>query len=325
LGFAVPDHPLQYQALANNIEKLQNANHAYRNRVGDNIGGIRGEAVNVFVELERFLSHSLAFMTWVLTSDHYTGTRFSYEVGRYHRPMAELFRTYQNENGTQSPILFDAAGKNTLFPLISGFRLLADYCRNLISNRYQYERLATENPGYADQAALQVFPFRHTRFILDLRENIRATIISELVEITTGLEAARVAGIRNRFEHNREDFPTKDEVSSFLESLAMITERMEKMGLAPLSYTPVGSRTDKWGRVFNDFENYKGETISIPYRAELGGSGLPSGGGFLIIIPSIKIGDTEELARFLLQEPSDFHEVWRDYPIKRFNLQNEPP
>jgi hypothetical protein len=164
LGFAVPAQPLQYQMLADNIKRLRDANHAYRNGNGDNnMARIRSEAVNVFVELERFLSDSLAFMTWVLTSDHYTGTHFSFEVGGHFERMAELFTTYQNDTNVENPLIFEPAGKNTLFPLINGFRLLAGYCRWLIANANLYTRPASERPGYADRATLQVFPFHHTR------------------------------------------------------------------------------------------------------------------------------------------------------------------
>jgi hypothetical protein len=161
----------------------------------------------------------------------------------------------------------------------------------------------------------------HTRLILDLGENIKTSIISELVEITTVLEGAKAASIRNRIEHNRSDFPTKDEIASLLDALVLLTERMQKMGLAPLSYSPLKQWTDKWGRVFSEFENYRGETVSIPYRAELIGSGIPTRAEFLILVPSIKIGDTEEIARFSIEQPSVYRELWKDYPIKHLALQ----
>jgi hypothetical protein len=323
LGFSVPVYPLEYGALAANIRKLQDANHAHRSHLGDDVARIRSEAVNVFVELERILSHSLVFMTWVLTSDHFINTRFRFEVGGHHEYMSDLFRNYQQNIGAENPIIFDKFGRNTFFPLISGFRLLADYCRSLMNSAEDYRRPASEFPRHIDRATLQVFPFRHTRFVLDLRENIKISILSELVEITTVLERMKAAGIRNRIEHNREDFPDKGEVSSFLDALVLLTERMQKMGIAPLSYTTLGKRTDKWGRVFYDFGNYRGETICIPYRAELVGSGIPNEEGFLIVVPSIKIGDTEEIARFSIKEGSDYQNLWKDYPIKQFKLQGD--
>jgi hypothetical protein len=65
LGFSVPDYPLEYRTLDQNIKRLQEANQRSQVATGGNRAEIRGEAANLFVELERFLSDSLMFMTWV--------------------------------------------------------------------------------------------------------------------------------------------------------------------------------------------------------------------------------------------------------------------
>jgi hypothetical protein len=287
---------------------------------GGNRAEIRGEAANLFVELERFLS-DLMFMTWVLCEDHYMVTHFRFELAGYHEQAAELFKTYQGNIGTANPIVYDENGRNTLFPLVSGFRLLGDYCRWLITNSDQFVR-STGSPGYTDRATVGVFPFRHTRYFLDLSENTKTSIIAELISITNTLETAKTAGIRNRIEHNREDFPIQEEISSFLDSLLQLTDRMQKIGIAPLSYTVRGLRSDRWGRFMTEYENYRGEAITVPYRAELDGSGLPRGRqDFLILVPAIKIGDTEEITRFTIIESSEYREQWKDYPIKRLNFE----
>jgi hypothetical protein len=84
-------------------------------------------------------------------------------------------------------------------------------------------------------------------------------------------------------------------------------------------------RSDRWGRVVTEYENYRGEAISVPYRAELAVSGLPSERkDFLILVPAIKVGDTEEVTQFAIMEPSEYRERRKDYPIKKLAFEPSP-
>lgn len=227
---------------------------------------IRSAAVNFFVELESFLCASLAFMYWALTSDHYGATKFAYENTSDQAEMARAFSDYQTRSGAAEPIKFSQEGKNTLYPLISGFRLLAELCRELLRERSQHLRLAAQTPGYVGRAGLQVFPFVHTKLFLDLRENISTMVLSHLIEISELLQNANVAGLRNRTEHARDEFPTATEMSAMLDVVSSLTDRMQKNGSAPLTYMLLGSNVDAWGRSIREFSNYRGDTSLIHER-----------------------------------------------------------
>jgi hypothetical protein len=228
LGFDVPVFPLEYKRLSENLHNLRDISDSRSARGNEDILAIRSAAVNFFVELESFLGASLAFMYWVMTSDHYGATRFAYEKTSDQTEMARAFSDYQTRSGAAEPIKFSEEGKNTLYPLISGFRLLASLCRVLLRERSQYLRLADQTPGYVGGAGLHVFPFVHTKLFLDLRENINTTILSHLIEISDLLQSANVAGIRNRTGHARDEFPTATEISTMLDVVSSLVDRMQK-------------------------------------------------------------------------------------------------
>ena len=78
----------------------------------------------------------------------------------------------------------------------------------------------------------------------------------------------------------------------------------------------LGSKVDACGRSIREFSNYRGDTILIHQRGELAGTPLAQGPSPIIIVPLIKLGDTEEVFRVSYTERSDFREIWKGYPIK---------
>ena len=316
-GFDVPVYPLEYRSFIDSVNKLRLVSDARSTRGSEDILQIRSAAVNFFVELEKFLANSLVFMFWVLTADHYSYTKFSYDKSNKHEMIANNFADYQSRLRISEPIKFREDGKNTLFPLIAGFRLLAEFCRELIRDQDRYIRPTSQAPGYVGRPGLHVFPFRHTKLVLDLRENVRTSVLSHLIEITELLENAKLAAIRNRTEHARDDFPSTAEISSLLDVVSSLADRMQKNGFAPLTYVLLGYQVDRWGRAARDFGNYREDIVSVYCRGELEGSGIPDGPGPIIIVPLIKLGDTEDIFRVSYTEPSDFVEMWKGYPIKR--------
>lgn len=322
LGFSVPAHPIKFDKLISNIEQLRQVNKNNVSRQSDILHRIRGEAANVFVELERFLGHALSFSCWMLTNDHYAETRFSYNLGLSSREMAEKLNAYQESLENAGRIEYSPEGKNPLFPLISGFRLLADYCRYLQTQKGKYERVPGAFPGYVGRDKVQIFPFKHTKLFLDFSEKTKTFLLSELADVSVTLDRLKVANVRNRIEHNREDFPDQKEIEILLDGLVNLINRMQSSGLAPLSYVQVGMKQDQWGRGSVAFENYLGQEISLPVQVELDSCNLPDD-GYIIIVPSVTFGNSQELVRFRIQQPSKYQDLWQGFPIRNFDRLND--
>ncbi len=93
---------------------------------------IRSSGVNFFVSLEEILDYSLSFTTWALLSDHYGKTKFRCNFDEARNFMASRLNGLRW--GSNEPLEFDPAAKNTLYPLIQGFRLLADLCNTILDS-----------------------------------------------------------------------------------------------------------------------------------------------------------------------------------------------
>ena len=90
---------------------------------------IRASGVNFFVSLEEVLEHSLAFSAYALLNDHYASDdqyRFKCSLSD-----AREFMVSQLDGramGSGRPVQLDPTGRNTLYPLIHGFGVLAALC-----------------------------------------------------------------------------------------------------------------------------------------------------------------------------------------------------
>lgn len=323
LGFEVPEYPLEWRTLADNLNNFREISSSRASRGVEDILRIRSASVNFFVALEEFLSEALKFTFWMLTSDHYIGTKFSYDKNYDQTILAGELLKYQSRAGIAEPVVFSADGKNTLYPLISGFRILAAFCREIIKERSKYVRPDGQFPGFVGRQDLEIFPFQHTKLLLDLRDNVQTAVLAHLVEITELLEGAGAANIRNRLEHAREDFPSAHEISELLNVISSLVDRMHRSGFSPSTYVFQGVNVDKWGRRVMEFGNYRNDVVRLHYRAEVSATAIPNGPAPIIIVPLIKLGDTEEVFRVSYTELSDFRTMWKEYPIKRFPAPGE--
>ena len=109
--------------------------------------------------------------------------------------------------GSNEPLVFDPNGKNTLYPLVQGFALLARVCSETIEDGSgTLKRPKNELPGYHNKTEIDLFPFLHKVLILDLTKSDRDRMIESLQEITATLEESQVCNLRNRLEHKRSLF-----------------------------------------------------------------------------------------------------------------------
>jgi len=127
---------------------------------------IRSAGVNFFVSLEEVLDYSLSFSTWALLADHFGKTRFVCNFDAARHFMASRLNGMQY--GSNDPLHFDESGKNTLYPLIQGFAVLANLLEAVVSNgNGTLHRAEEEMPEYHHENTLEVFPFVHKVMALD--------------------------------------------------------------------------------------------------------------------------------------------------------------
>lgn len=312
LGFNVNTFPDSLQKYWNRLEsftKVSSLMHSY-NEVDKE--RIRSAAVNLFVSLEEILDASLSYITWVLLSDHYGETKFKYNIIQARTFMSEqLSNKKVTNNGS---IVFDRGGKNTLYPLIMGFEILADFCNELLNTRDNYKRNEKDIPSYIERTNLFVFPFSHTKLVLDLSDEIYINLDKLLRRIKILLEKNNVANIRNRIEHKREDFPDKTEISKACNALNELGYILEEHGIYPIVYQFNETIIDSFGRGYSSYINYKEESISISMSSQYSLANIPKLIDTLVIIRAIKLKNSKEYLRFVYTETSEFTKIYEGYP-----------
>ncbi|MCY1003859.1 hypothetical protein OWM54_42615 [Myxococcus sp. MISCRS1] len=320
LGFNIHNFPSYQRLFWERLERLlettrQESDYAERDREV-----IRSAAVNFFVSLEEVLDYSLSFSTWLLLQDHYAISRFQCSFDGAREFMAK--RLSGRRKTTDGAIEFESSGKNTLYPLIQGFSILADLCAELLGAQEQWRRPATEMPSYHDKQRLFQLPFRYKIELLNLSENDRESLIQDLRETTQKLDAANVSSVRNRLEHKRVDFPSRDEIESACKAISDVLARLESTGLMPTVYFFAGIRVDSFGRGVAIMQDYRGRKLEAFHPSAFQFSGIPSltEGGALLVVPRAHISGSAEYLRFRFKEKSDFASIWHDYPRRRFSV-----
>lgn len=301
----------KYTNLASEINK-----NYYDSEIDED--SIRSKAIVFFVELEALLQRSFSFMCWVLLSDHYKDTNFSFKFEDAKRLVYEYINGYKlNDNTVLS---LSENGKDTLYPLIEGFNALGSICEKLLLEKDKYKKDIRLLPAEFDQNLI-FFPFLHSKLILDLPNEYSKNIIQELKNISTRLKNIEVCSIRNSTSHHREscEFPGKEKLSKFCEEIKRAIERFEELGIYPLVYTGKKVVTDSFGRRSLELKNYKGKVVSFN---EVGDNAhpIPDFTDPQIIVPIIKFRQHEDGMRFFLEESSNYKDMWHGFP-KRANWE----
>ncbi|WP_391121102.1 hypothetical protein [Psychrobacillus sp. L3] len=320
LGFNInsfPDYLTKYWDRLEHFEKISYSMHSYKEEDKENI---RSSAVNLFVSVEEILDASLSFITWVLLSDHYGETKFKFNLDN-----ARLFMS-QELSGRKitdsGPIIFDKNGKNTLYPLIQGFTILADYCNELVNTRDIYKRNNTDIPSYVNKTDLYVFPFHHNKMVLDFTEEVYQNVYNLLKKVTLLFEQKNIASVRNRIEHKREDFPDSVEINKACNALKEIGEILENNGICPVVYKFNGTFIDTFRRGLNSYINYKGQQINISTSSQYNLANLPNLEDTLVIMPAIRLENSNQYLRYRYNETSEYTKMYKGYPRRMIEITN---
>jgi hypothetical protein len=310
LGFGTYSFPLQNERLWDRLRRLQLIVQTAGGVTEDDKGKIRSIAVNLFVSLEEVLDSSLSFFTWALLADHFIDTKFTFNLEGARRFMADRLNTWQ------SKVIYDAKGRNPLYPLIVGFDLLASLVTELLAQpASQYLRATDQFPGYAD-SKIEPFVTPHRVFVLDLCEGDVQRALLTLRAISDDLVRSDVASIRNRIDHQRTDFPTVKEISDMCARLSQVMSNLEDGGICPLLFVRKMQRIDRYGRGEMVFERYDGKEVALRWPPVVT-KPLPSTNRAQTIVPTLRFGQVPEPVRFLYREESLIVTQWAGYPIKR--------
>ncbi len=311
IGYRVQTPGLNFSHFFNYINSTREAAtqeglHGYQNH-----DLARSSASNLFVSMEDFLDKTISFITWALLGDHYAKTRFVYRLPLAREFMANIINNCDHNDAIE----IDKNGKNTLYPLIHSFRVLARECTKTLDNSTEHKRPKEEFPGFHNRSTVGKFPFPSTKLLCDIETAQAENLIHTIEEVTVKLDDAQICDIRNRIQHKRENFPSTEEIIAACDLLFELCSELENAGVAPVSYTPVEVVSDKYGRQKISFSNYKKSKITYPLKLEHRMNHAPLlGVTSLVFIPIISTSITNEPIRFHYVEESEYVSIWNDHP-----------
>lgn len=315
LGFSINLYPSFIEDFWNNLSKFKADVFLQSTYNEGDKSKIRSSAVNLFVSMEEILQQSLSFIAWALLSDHYLESKFIYVYEDARQFMISKLDNF--EYSSDQFLKFDKSGKNTLFPLINGFNALTKLCDQIIIDKEKYKRKLSEFPSYYNNDPLKVFPFEHKIFLLDLKALEYQKIKTEIKSISSEFGKGKILDIRNRLQHNREDFPSQQEILEAITSIEKSFSILENEGLYPNVYLFDKSITDEYKRTKISVKNYKGNLVNFYVTPELIGLHIPNAHKPLIVIDHLMIGLTNHPVVFRYKEKSSYQAYWKDYPKKK--------
>lgn len=313
LGFEVPAHANELRAFESRLDALLFSSRGIANASESEREKTRSAAVNLFVSLEELLDRALSYSSWLFLSDHFARTRFQFRLNDGRAISAKYLSGKKIGGGNKLELRKD--GKNTLFPLIEGLNVLAEHISAMRKkSSKKFLRKIADVPGYAGKSSLETFPFSHTLFLYDVNIEDVSVCSKTLTEASSLLRDGMICDVRNRLEHKREDFPSRDEIEKCCDAIASAVRVLISYGLCPVDYYRVEAKTDQYGRIIHIYRNYSGHEISINYFPTHLLSYNPPGDGPIAITPSIHIGDSSDLFYADIVNISEFVEMWKDYP-----------
>lgn len=316
LGFKVARYPTLYPRFREQCSSLRTVVEYGPTHTDARKQEIRSSAVNVFTSLEEILEESLAFAVWALLYDHWTDSRrrrFRFNLSDARRFVADIL---SGRYVGSEPLVIEATGRNSLFALGAGFTAAAELsAERLGDDKEAYRRPSSDYPGwFVPAGGLQLFPFHHTVPILDLDRDAAEAACSALREVQRRLDRGLVLSVRNRISHGGPNFPTQEEFRTAMSAIESTVGFLEDSGLAPLVSVSSGSTTDEWGRGVGVLRDYRGIEHRVSHSSGLRRCGLPSPSESQIVCRLARVAGTGEVLRFVLEEASEFVQLWRDYP-----------
>lgn len=292
---------------------------------------VRSTGVNLFVALEEILQEVVAFNTWMLSSDHYTG-KLEYDPHAAVRgveavlgPIASLKRE-DGDNGDVPPP-WSADGKNTLGTSLRYLDLLIHYGESRFEEEpSNYLRPSGDLPSSTICGARR-FAFQHTEFWADCSQPKLRVYLGQLKEFSQFLARSQLAAVRNGIDHMRrpEDFPSSTMLMSFLTYTGPALKRLEEYRIYPLEYWLQQRTWKRHGSVVSELMNQRGLRVEIQgpsYAYGLRQEKVLSPDSPIIVGPDDLLGYPGSTPCFVLSFTSPYTEYMADYPIIR-NLPDE--
>jgi hypothetical protein len=285
---------------------------------------VRKAGVNLFVSLENFLQRLITYNTWLLFSDHYSVTNFTYNEQQASCMIPVIFGNELtiSEGFT---VVWDIKGLNTFSVLLRYLQELNATVSSLDNTlRDSCQRKEIDIPK-SNQRISRPFPLKHTQLWADSTRECLNEYAVVLGNITRQINQAGIPEVRNGLDHQRNpnEFPSLDKMFAFETRVSSAVELADQSRFLPNWFWLEQRSSDNKGCVAYTFRDYSGKQLllqgpshSIGLRRKIV-FGEPC-----IIVPFNFLGLPNSELIFAISDETEYSTHWNNYPIIR-DLHNK--
>jgi len=326
LGFNQSRFPDEYPRFRKRIEEFSSTVLPQSEiRTEEERARVRSVGVNLFVSVEHFIQELIAYNTWLLASDHFVATRFTYDsydaVEGVSRILGRELRSgdlsFQWQNG----------GGNTLGTLLVYAQAMVEWMEDLRTrDPLTVVRPEMDLPHYADESD-QWFMFRHIALWADTNPDELARYVQGISGVVAQLHRAGIAAIRNGLDHRRDDheFPKPDAMLACSLRLRDALDLADVHRYVPKVFWLQSFETDREGRQQFVFSDYLNKEVTLGGPPVISGLRRPGFREPVLIAPGNLLGEPNAELRFTIRERSAYAEYWANYPRRRRIPSPHPP
>lgn len=318
-GFSVSRYSKELQLLRGRIAEFKTAVLRMPTSPSEeDCGAVRAVGVNLFVSLEGFLEDLLAFNVWLLTSDHFAGTHFTFsKVDALQAVGKHLGKEVRSGD---TVFFWNAGGENTLGSLLTYFEAFRKWLAALNSvDKSSLLRDTEDFPHYAKDP-VRNFAFRHRQLWADSTPERIGEYASMIDNIYTQAAQADFASIRNGLDHKRDEgaFPSTDKMLGCASRLEQIVDLADHRSLIPKLIWPAKIERDAAGNSTLYLEDYKGAVSTIFGPTPVAGGAKQVFGLPYIAFPLnfLSLPNSDMLLN--VSPKSEYSIYWADYPMRRY-------
>jgi hypothetical protein len=272
---------------------------------------IRSEGVNLFVSVEEFLDRLISYSVWLLASDHWKYTRFSYRLSSARLRVAEVLGS--SIEGPDGRVSWKLNGENPLGTQLTYLSYLEQWLEGL-NDRDSY-LVPNIDEELKDEFG-RSFPFRHSVLWADSDTAELERYREQLRRVIKPIFSGDIAGVRNGLDHQRDSarFPTEEQLEICTNKLKQAVKLAEQGRLYPVTFWFEEEKEKVFGSTEFVFKAHNGTLFSL-YRPSMVSS-LPNVTRIrpIIIAPVNFLGSADGILHFVQMGESNYSEYWSDYP-----------
>jgi hypothetical protein len=278
---------------------------------------LRASGVNAFVGVESELQRFIAWNVWLLASDHFVDTRFTFDEAVGLRRVAEILGASISVDSTVHQ--WSVGGRNTLGCLLAYLAAAAKWWSELPGkNADGMLRPSDEIPHYEGSPHV-LFPFKHRQLWADCNRSELEAYLGELREVVGAIQRSEAATIRNGLDHWRrpDEFPAPGRIAACAKVLEGALARSYETLVLPPTWWVIEIKQDFFNRVQWVLEDSRGRRMTVHGPTQVAGLEKLGFGFPYLLVGRNLLGLPNATLRFDQADVGEHERAWEDYPLRR--------